>query len=70
MGSTDIERPAQSITMTTPFSESLAVHVPKLASPTAEDLLEDQVVAGSVSFSHPERVDITWAPEAGHDLLT
>ena len=67
MGTTDyVARPALGITMTKPFSESLAVHVPHLAAPTVEDLLEDQVTAGPVHFSH---VDIVWTPEADKDLL-
>jgi hypothetical protein len=52
--------------MTTPFSESLAVHFPQLTAPTVEDLLEDQVTAVPVHFSH---VDLVWTPEADKDLL-
>jgi hypothetical protein len=48
-----------SITMSKPFSEGLDVHLPKIQAPTAEDLLEDQLVVGPVSFSHLERVDVT-----------
>lgn len=67
MGTTDyIAHTAPSITMTTPFSEGLAVHFPQLTAPTVEDLLEDQVKAGPVHFSH---IDIVWTPEADKDLL-
>ncbi|MHA7220364.1 hypothetical protein ACX80L_15935 [Arthrobacter sp. MDT1-48-3] len=70
MGPTDyIAQPASSITMTKPFSESLSLHAPKLATPTAEDLLEDRLKTGSVTFSHPERVDLTWTPAADKDLF-
>ena len=67
METTDyIAHTTPSITMATPFSESLAVHFPQLTAPTAEELLEDQVTAGFVHFSH---VDIVWTPEADKDLL-
>lgn len=67
MGTTDyIAHTTLNITMTTPFSESLAVHLPRITAPTVEELLEDQVTAGPVHFSH---VDIVWTPEADKDLL-
>ncbi|WP_104119188.1 hypothetical protein [Arthrobacter sp. B1805] len=67
MGTTDhIAHTTPSITMTTPFSESLAVHFPQLTAPTVEELLEDRVTAGPIQFSH---VDVVWTPEADKDLL-
>ncbi|MHA7282543.1 hypothetical protein [Arthrobacter sp. TMS2-4] len=57
--------PASSITLTTPFSESLSVHALQLAAPSVEDRLK----VGPVAFSHPERVDFTWTPAADKDLV-
>ncbi|WP_104168881.1 hypothetical protein [Arthrobacter sp. SX1312] len=70
MGPTDYSaQPISSITMTKPFSESLSVHIPQLATPTADDLLEDRLKAEPVTFSHPERVDFTWTPAADKGLF-
>lgn len=46
--------------MTNPFSDSLIVHVPRFQAPTTEDLLEDQVTAAPVRFSH---IDLVWTSE-------
>ena len=64
-----IAQPASSITMTKPFSESMSLHAPQLATPTAEDLLEDRLKAEPVTFSHPVRVDFTWMLAADKDLF-
>ncbi|MHA7146754.1 hypothetical protein ACX80U_18765 [Arthrobacter sp. TmT3-37] len=70
MGTTDyIAQPASSITLAKPFSESLTVHVPQLAAPSFEDMLEDRIQAAPVTFSHPERVDFTWTSAADKDLF-
>ncbi|MFJ6003386.1 hypothetical protein [Arthrobacter sp. NPDC092385] len=70
MGTTEyIAQPASSVTMTTPFSESLIVHAPQLAAPRFEDISEDRLEAAPILFSHPVRVDLTWTPAANKDLL-
>lgn len=68
-----IAQPALSVTMTKPFNESLNVHVPQIAVPSIEDMLEDMLEdrtkAELATFSHPERVDLTRTSAVDKDLF-
>ncbi|MEG9250257.1 hypothetical protein V6S67_19370 [Arthrobacter sp. Soc17.1.1.1] len=70
MDTTDYSaHPTLNITLAKPFSESLSVHVPQIPAPGVEDMLEDRIKAEPVTFSHPDRVDLTWTPAADKDLF-
>lgn len=67
MGPVDyIEHPEKAVALSPDLSAALQLHLPELQTPTLENLLEDQLEAGSTSTSGPRGfgpVDVTDASD-------